>query len=643
MRIRQLILSVVLATATAPAFASDYHVDLTGADGAFTTIQAAIDTVSDQTELNRANIFIAPGTYVETLIVEQPFISLIGTGASPDAVRIVFARTASVVEDFDWGQVVWIRPSATAFMARNLTVQNSSPDNTAMPALALQSSAERAIFDNVRVIGFRDTLLVDFAARQYFRNSSITGDADFIFGDATAVFDHCTIVSTDAGYIAAPSTLRTSAIGMVFLDCLLLSGSDRSQTGGDNSTAENNSVFLARPWMWWDADHMPSATFIRTRMGPQITTEGWDPWNGTGVAGVDPHSDRDPVTRFAEFGSMNLAGEPLRDSNGDGKPDGRASWADPMSADQAANYTLEHIFGPADFWNTTTQPDAPDMPYVSDGAAWNPAGQLALLPSTAGAASRPLNLSTRLRTETGENVAIAGFILRGTAAKPIVVRALGPSLSEAGIADALANPTLALREANGTLVRFNGNWMHSQATEITATGLAPESDVESAVVASLTPGAYTATVKGYKGTSGVALAEIYDLDPNDDTTQLANISTRGVVGAGDDVMIGGFILGGGEGTAKVLIRGIGPSLAQSGIAEPLLDPILTLHDSEGALITSNDDWQESQPSEIEATGIPPSDARESAIVATLPAGSYTAVLSGNDGSGVGLIEVYSLQ
>src|SRR3954464_465559 len=218
MRTQRLILCAVSAVAIATAEASDYFVDPSGANGAFTTVQSAINAVTAQTELNRANIFIAPGEYHEPVVVAQPFISLVGTGDSADAVRIVAARETSSVENCDWGQVLWIQPSATAFMARNLTVRNSSPNADTMLALAVQSSADRAVFDNVHVVGSRDTLLVDFMSRVYFRDSWITGDADFIFGDATAVFDRCTVVSTDVGYIGAPSTAATTAIGLVFLD-----------------------------------------------------------------------------------------------------------------------------------------------------------------------------------------------------------------------------------------------------------------------------------------------------------------------------------------------------------------------------------------------------------------------------------------
>lgn len=631
----------IFAITAATASASEYFVDPTDANGAFPTIQSAVDAVRGQSELNRANVFVAPGVYHEFVTVAAPFISLIGTGASADAVKITGERSEMEPPDGGWGQVFYATEAAVGFMARNITFENSTPASKHVQALAARITADRAAFVNVQFLGFTDTLLVDGAARQYFRDSFISGTADFIFGNATAVFDRCTIQSTDTGWISAPNTDDTTAIGLVFLDCALVPASDSNQTGGDGSaSAGTHSVDLSRPWQWWFPGKMPSTTFIRTRMGPHITALGWDPWPQPGDNDVP--EDANGVSRFAEFGSTDLDGEPLPDVNADGTPDGRATWADTMTGEQAANYTVENIFGPVDFWNSITQPQASGAAYQSQGAPWDARGQLALLPTKPGALARPLNLSTRLRAETGENVAIAGFIIRGDKPKSIVVRALGPSLTEAGVEDALANPTLALRDANGALVRFNGNWMHRQAAEIAATGLAPEEDLESAVLASIPPGAYTATVKGYKGASGVALAEIYDID-NPAGAELANISTRGVVGNGDDVMIAGFILGGGEGSAKVLIRGIGPSLAQSGVAEPLTNPMLTLHDSEGALVAFNNDWHDAQQVEIQATGIPPNDARESAIVATLPAGSYTAVLAGSDGSGVGLVEVYALQ
>jgi hypothetical protein len=279
--------------------------------------------------------------------------------------------------------------------------------------------------------------------------------------------------------------------------------------------------------------------------------------------------------------------------------------------------------------------------YQEQGAPWNVNGQLALLPSQGGAPSHALNLSTRLRVGTGDNVMIAGFIVRGASGKQVMLRALGGSLRSAGIADALPDPVLELRSADGTLVSSNDNWRSAQEAEISASGIAPTDDYEAAIISTVAATGYTAMVSGNQGTTGVGLAEIYDFGQSADS-ELVNVSTRGFAGAGEDVMIAGFIVGGG-GPAKILVRGIGPSLSQAAVARPLADPSVTLRNTDGATIAFNNDWKDAQQNEIEATGIAPSDERDSAIVATLPAGAYTAVLAGNSGeTGVALVEVYNL-
>jgi len=624
------------------ASATDYFVN-PSAGNAYATVQAALDAVSGQSEFDRANIFIAPGIYEEIVTVDKPYLSFIGTGPSPEATKITSPRTIIVVGPFSWGQVVEIQNSATAFMARNLTFENSILDREVVSALAVRAAADRIIFDNVRFLGYQDTLLVDERSRQYFRDSFITGDSDFIFGDATAVFDHCTIESTDAGWITAANTKRTTANGLVFLDCALVAGTVRDPFVSDRTTPTAGSVFLGRPWEWWDSDTMPSVIFIRTLIGPHIIAAGWDPWDVTGIPGIDPTVNRDPLTRFSEFGSMDLNSIPLADSNGDGTPNGRVPWTDPMTKEQAANYTLEHIFGPVSFWNSTTEAETSGIDYESQGDPWNPIAQLALLPTAPGAPSQALNISTRLGVLTGDNVLIAGFILTGSVPKRVLLRAIGPSLEDNDIPDPLANPTLELRAADGRRIAFNNNWRYSQAEEITATGLSPTDDHESAILVTLAPGAYTAIVKGRRGTTGVALVEVYDLS-GAEAAQLANISTRGFIDGGDGhVMIAGFILAGGSGGSRVIVRAIGPSLTSAGIEDPLANPTLELHDGNGIAIAFNDDWKDSQRAEIEATGLPPHDDRESAIVASLAAGPYTAVLAGRNGaSGIGLIEVYNL-
>ncbi|MGH8093527.1 MAG: pectinesterase family protein [Chthoniobacterales bacterium] len=419
------ICAMVLAGSSS-AQARDYFVNPSGADGAFRTVQSAVDAVTGQTATDRANIFLAAATYVELVTVDKPFVTFIGQGAASSDVTISFNSTHSSSGPF--GAATLIAGSATTFMARNLTFENSTPDRNITAALALESDVDRAIFDNVRILGYQDTLLVDGTARQYFRNSFITGDTDFIFGNATAVFDQCTIESTDAGWITAADTARTTANGLIFLDCSLVKGTDRDPSVDDGTTPPNDSVFLGRPWFWSPSEQMPSVTYIRTRMGTQIAKAGWDPWNSL----FSPSLDRDPLTRVSEWGSMNLDGEPLTDSNQDGTPDGRVPWADRMTAVQAANYTLQNIFGPVEFWNATTQPDTPGIPYASQGDPWDPSVQLLGLPVRPGAQPQLFNTSTRLRVGTGDNVGIGGFIITGVDPKKVILRAIGPSLSAAG-------------------------------------------------------------------------------------------------------------------------------------------------------------------------------------------------------------------
>jgi hypothetical protein len=257
----------------------------------------------------------------------------------------------------------------------------------------------------------------------------------------------------------------------------------------------------------------------------------------------------------------------------------------------------------------------------------------------------PLNIATRMQVQTGENVLIGGFIITGNAqdVRYIVVRGIGPSLAAAGIGGALQDPIIELHYPNGSIVT-NDNWRDGASPDtIAQLGLAPGDDREPALLQGLGAGAYSVVLKGRNNTSGIGLIELYDVTTNSATVvKLANISTRGFVGTGDNVMIGGFILGGNGG--KVIVRAIGPSLASAGIGNALSDTLLSLRDGNGTELASNDDWKNTQLAEIQATGIPPSNDRESAILTTLPNGNYTAVLSGYQGAtGVALVEVYNLQ
>ena len=256
--------------------------------------------------------------------------------------------------------------------------------------------------------------------------------------------------------------------------------------------------------------------------------------------------------------------------------------------------------------------------------------------------AQALNISTRLEVRTGDQVLIGGFIINGDVPKRVVLRAIGPSLAAFGVVNPLADPMLELHASDGSLITTNDNWKDTDELDIEATGLAPTNDLESAIVSTLDPGSYTAIVSGKNGTTGVGLVEGYDVDQSANS-QLANISTRGFVETGSNVMIGGFILGGGGKEVNVVVRALGPSLTPFGVTDALADPTLELHDGNGSLIQSNDNWKDTQETEIEATGLQPTNDLESAIFQTLAPGAYTAIVSGSGGlTGVALVEVYRL-
>ncbi|MEY2496636.1 MAG: hypothetical protein QOD12_192 [Verrucomicrobiota bacterium] len=261
-----------------------------------------------------------------------------------------------------------------------------------------------------------------------------------------------------------------------------------------------------------------------------------------------------------------------------------------------------------------------------------------------------LNISTRLKVDIGDNVLIGGFIITGTDAKKVIIRGIGPSLSGT-VQGFLANPTLELHQGT-TTPATNDNWKtrpdgSSQQGEIEATTIPPTNDLESALVATLPANGagYTAIVRGKDNTTGIGVVEAYDLDQAANS-RLANISTRGFVETGNNVLIGGFIAG--NGLTKVIVRAIGPTLINAGVTNPLQDPTLELHDGNGLTIRSNDNWKvredgNSQQAEIEATTIPPTNDFESALVQTLPPGNYTAVVRGANGTtGTAVVEVYNL-
>jgi hypothetical protein len=236
---------------------------------------------------------------------------------------------------------------------------------------------------------------------------------------------------------------------------------------------------------------------------------------------------------------------------------------------------------------------------------------------------------------------IGGFIVTGNGAQEVIVRAIGPSLAQSDVPGAMQDPVLALHGPDGSLIVTNDNWKDTQQSAIEESKLAPADERESAIVATLQPGVYTAIVRGSGNTTGAALVEIYDIDAGTDAG-LSNISTRGNVRSDDERMIGGFMLETGGGS-DVVVRALGRSLAQRGVQNPIEDPTLDLRGANGERLVFNDNWSDdpANAAAVTALGLAPSDADESAIAVSLPRGQYTAIVTGNgDTTGVGLIEVY---
>ncbi|MGI8956193.1 MAG: hypothetical protein ACR2II_04670 [Chthoniobacterales bacterium] len=363
----------------------------------------------------------------------------------------------------------------------------------------------------------------------------------------------------------------------------------------------------------------------------------------------DPSTGLDPAEVTAD-----LSYNPQMITNG-GVANGRLTLTWPLEASSLVLETADDLDDPG--WTPVDAPvtqetglnkvvlNAPMNTTYYRLANYGPAslvGESAILTIAGTPASQLLNISTRLGVGTGENVLIGGFIINGTQPKKVILRGIGPSLESFGIPNFLADPVLELHKPDGSVVT-DDNWKDTQQAEIQSTGIAPSNDNESAIVATLDPGAYTVVLQGKNQTTGVALVEAYDLDQGADSA-LANISSRGFVSSGDNVMVGGVIAGGGGGgTCSVVIRAIGPSLAEAGVENALPDPSLELYDTNGALIESAENWIDEQSAAIQNVQLEPADGLECALLAVLPPGPYTAIVRGKDNTtGVALVEVYNV-
>jgi hypothetical protein len=459
----------------------------------------------------------------------------------------------------------------------------------------------------------------------------------------TPSFDRIVNVSLGGNVIGGEPINPEGLVGQIFL------AANRS------GSASNNNLYMLASVRPFGATTGSDVMFVRS-------TDG-------GLTFSSPRRINDDAVNHSKwhwFGTLSVA------------PHGRidAVWLDTRNA---ANNTDSQLFysysiDGGDTWSPNAEVSDPFNPYlgypnqnkigdyltiVSDIAGGNVAYSATFngeediyYVRVAPPALRLLNISTRMRVQTGDNRLIAGFIVTGTDPKKVIIRGIGPSLG--GVAGVLSDPVLELHQGNATLVT-NDDWKTrsdgtSQQAEVVATTIPPANDLESAIVTTLNPGSYTAILSGKNGGTGVGVVEVYDIGQAANS-ELANISTRGFVETNDNVMIGGLIVGGNnaDGKATVLIRALGPSLASSGLQGALPDPILELHDGNGATIATNDNWkvndqtQQSQESAVKATAISPANDLESAIVTTLSPGPYTAVVSGkNGGTGVALVEVYNL-
>jgi len=251
-----------------------------------------------------------------------------------------------------------------------------------------------------------------------------------------------------------------------------------------------------------------------------------------------------------------------------------------------------------------------------------------------------------MRVETGDSLMIGGFIITGNVPKKVVIRGLGPSLTSFGMSNLLMDPFLQLRAGSGTLIRQNDNWKDNQRAEIEGTVYQPSDDRESVIVDTLVPGAYTALLTGKGGATGVGTVEVYDANVAANS-ELANISTRGFVQTGNNVMIAGFSLGGPTSAANLAVRALGPSLSSAGLSNVMPDPTLELRDSNGTLLVSNDNWQDNPVSAalLSANGLALPNPSESGIFITLLApGQYTAIVVDKTGvNGIAIVEVYNIK
>ena len=457
-------------------------------------------------------------------------------------------------------------------------------------------------------------------------------------------FDLATPVNLGGRIVAGKSINPVGIMGQVFL------ATDRS------GSSTNNNVYMLASVELPGVPTGSQVMFVRSTDGGQtfsaprqVNDDPFHPnkWHWFGTFSVAPDGRLDAVWLDTRNAANNTDSQLFYSYS----RDGGNNWSPNVAVSEPFNpflgYPNQQKMG--DYMTIVSDLGGGNVAYTATFNGEQDVYYVRVAPPTL----KTLNLSTRARVLTGEQVLIAGFIVTGTDPKRVIIRGIGPSIN--GVAGALIDPTLELHQGNTTLAS-NDNWKTksggtSQQAEIEATTIPPSNDLESAIVMTLNPGTYTATLSGKNAGTGVGVVEVYDLAPTTNS-QLANISTRGFVDTDDNAMIAGLIAGQGSSGAgaQVLVRVLGPSLSSSGIQGALPDPTVVLYNANGAVIATNDNWkindltQQSQEALVRATTIAPSHNFESAIVATLPPGPTTAIVRGKGNTtGVALVEVYNLQ